>query len=475
MRTRTVGSYLFVLAALGGTACGVAPAPTPDATPDATRDANTDIGADVRADATPDATLDATSMDAAPDAAIDAAPDAAIDAAIDSGPPSLFTDYLGCRTNADCPAGTGECITSVTLGLAALSGDAGVDAGDDAGARVVSVGTLFPGRATPGVCARDCTLDARVCETLAHAGGEDAGALPYVCQVVAVGESPYPSPAPAFPFAVSSEAMAAGVPFAALCRPRFGADSASAQRYCASCTSSASCGDGACWSFRSNGPVSGGAQGHCMPPCGLGSSCPSGSVCRESAGRSYCFPTVETCGACRDVDLDGRGVGHCAARAVDCDDRDPLAYFGATDACGASDRNCNGAINENDAPGCTAYYVDQDGDSWGEGSARCTCGPSGLWTATRVGDCDGSNRLAYPASVEWSTSRTDMNCDLVYTRRYTGIAYCDPITCLTLGTGVVGWNLFTGAEPQCGESGQWGGCDAVTRLCTFGPRTQQCQ
>jgi len=469
---RIAGSGLLLLSTLGLAACS--PAPIADAAPDSTLDARADTAADrstdIASESQPDSAPDVVDMDVATDVLDDIAvdsppdslPDSAPDAIVEAGVPYAFADFIGCTTNADCPAGTGECVTMVSLANAG-----------DAGASVVSVASIFPGRSRPGVCSRDCTSDPGACGSLLQPVGEDASARAYTCQVVHAAASPYPTPRPAFPFSVSAAQMAAGVPFAALCRPSFGADERGVQSFCQSCTS-ATCATGVCWSFSADAAVTGADTGQCLPSCGAGSSCPSGFTCRPSGAQSYCFPAVGTCGSCADRDGDGRGVGHCSSRAVDCDDNRAATFYGATDACGPEDRNCDGSINVADTPGCTSYYRDEDNDGYGTGSAQCLCEASGLIRALRGGDCADTDGERYPGSGFTRPAPVDMNCDGNVQHVWTTIAFCETLSCFATGLGTDGWNAFAGGDVACGVVGQWGGCLGMGRACAFSARTQQC-
>lgn len=58
----------------------------------------------------------------------------------------------------------------------------------------------------------------------------------------------------------------------------------------------------------------------------------------------------------------------------------------------------------------TAYYVDADGDGYGNSNAIYTCTPDPTWIATG-GDCDDANNAINPASLETCGDGLDNNCD----------------------------------------------------------------
>lgn len=485
-RSRSIATVCTWVAATGLSACGVAP--VPDAGNDAMQ--SDIVSADRLADvARESAVNDASdgSMDAADGASATDASDGSFDSSPDAAAPNLFADLIGCTRDEDCPSGTGVCVTSLPVARTVVG---------DAGTTTVAIAMLFPGRAMPGVCSLDCSANASVCNGLRQPRATDGGVSdasasmdaadgandsaapsegsPFVCQLVYAGRHPYPSPRPSFPFAVSAAAMQTGVPFAAMCRPRFANNDEAAARYCEACTSSDACGAGVCWDLEMNVPLARAATGRCVRRPLESGNCPATTTAREVAGQRYCVPMFDTCGACSDRDNDGRGVGLCRSTAADCDESDANSYWGAAEACGLIDRNCNGQVNEGNAPGCTPFFADVDRDGYGMSSSVCLCGPTGVFTATRGGDCDDSNAAIFPGSAYTSTGRQDTNCDGVVTHVYTGVAYCDAVTCFTVGAGTTGWNLFTGAEPDCGETGAWGGCTGAGGTCHFDPLVQRC-
>jgi len=101
----------------------------------------------------------------------------------------------------------------------------------------------------------------------------------------------------------------------------------------------------------------------------------------------------------KDADGDGWGTGKalCACpgspgHAVpdkDCDDATPAVNPAAPEACNGIDDDCDLAVDEAGATGCTTYYLDADGDGLGLAtSAQCLCGPDGMHIVTNGGDCN---------------------------------------------------------------------------------------
>jgi hypothetical protein len=262
--------------------------------------------------------------------------------------------YYACRSDTDCPIGLGECVKEVPFSR--QDGTAG---------ERVAVSSIDPRIPEgQGICTRVCTLDESACETLALKDA-DGVSRPFTCQVVATGEAPYPASLPAFPFAAQLDAgaMAAGQPFASVCRPPFGLHNAVADDFCGSCTATSGC-SGLCYDFLTGAEAAGDAQGTCLavaPEAG----CPFGFEARALAGEgTFCAPLHDAagCGGCIDRDGDLRGTGQCWSRAYDCDDRNANAHFSGASSqhpfplfCGDFDYNCNGLSDRSEQVGVAAY------------------------------------------------------------------------------------------------------------------------
>lgn len=90
------------------------------------------------------------------------------------------------------------------------------------------------------------------------------------------------------------------------------------------------------------------------------------------------------------VDSDGDGY---TGAGGDCDDTNRAINPGEVEDCTtAEDDNCNGIANDQDAPGCTEYYADGDGDGYGDPAiARCRCPPPASGEVTNNDDRNDSN------------------------------------------------------------------------------------
>jgi len=101
----------------------------------------------------------------------------------------------------------------------------------------------------------------------------------------------------------------------------------------------------------------------------------------------------------------------------DCDDTDASTYPGATEVCDGEDNDCDGQSDEGEGlAGCTTYYRDADGDTYGDlslpGKCLCSAGaaPWYAYTATVQGDCNDMNPLISPAATEVCDGE-DNDCD----------------------------------------------------------------
>ncbi|MFH1529462.1 MAG: MopE-related protein [Pseudomonadota bacterium] len=124
------------------------------------------------------------------------------------------------------------------------------------------------------------------------------------------------------------------------------------------------------------------------------------------------------------LDGDGDGVGvqsflclcvpegpYSASVVGDCDDTDPKIHPGAVEVCETAwDDDCDGETNEEGAPGCVGYFLDDDQDGFGVGSAYCLCTGSGTVNTTIAGDCDDADQDTHPGAEELCDGE-DNNCN----------------------------------------------------------------
>ena len=97
------------------------------------------------------------------------------------------------------------------------------------------------------------------------------------------------------------------------------------------------------------------------------------------------------------VDVDG-----------DCDDTDATVHPSATEHCDDTDDDCDGETDE-DAVEATDWYLDADGDGWGDAPAGTAChAPEGAVDVD--GDCDDDATTVHPFADEACNS-VDDDCD----------------------------------------------------------------
>jgi hypothetical protein len=169
-------------------------------------------------------------------------------------------------------------------------------------------------------------------------------------------------------------------------------------------------------------------------------------------------------------DDDGDGFcesGNCinaSGTQPDCNDGNASVSPAQNEDCGtAYDDDCDGLTNNENAIGCTNYYYDNDGDTYGiPGGTECWCsGGSAPYTGTNTNDCYDNNASARPNQTQYFASHRgdgsyDYNCVSGEEKRYrgtfSGCSYTlEPFTCESDGNG------WQGGEPSCGNAGTWVG------------------
>jgi hypothetical protein len=163
-------------------------------------------------------------------------------------------------------------------------------------------------------------------------------------------------------------------------------------------------------------------------------TCPGVEVCSGGAVRCVGTPAEaercdgldQDCDGDRDEgfpDLDGDGEADCVDSdtdgdgtfdAEDCAPRDPARGRAATEVCNGVDDDCDGALDEPGARGCTGFYPDVDRDGFGSDAApaRCLCAadPATFHDATAAGDCDDLSSPINPRGTE-ACNGADDDCD----------------------------------------------------------------
>ncbi len=142
-----------------------------------------------------------------------------------------------------------------------------------------------------------------------------------------------------------------------------------------------------------------------------------------------CDTVVDESGAAGELiyytDSDGDGFGDDASETVgcivptdavlqggDCDDQEPMNNPGLVEICDGIDNDCDLVADEAGAFGEYTYYIDLDGDGFGDdstGSESCVLPADAV---LQGGDCDDIQAASNPASLEICDG-IDNNCDTV--------------------------------------------------------------
>ncbi len=115
-----------------------------------------------------------------------------------------------------------------------------------------------------------------------------------------------------------------------------------------------------------------------------------------------------------DQDTDGYQIaGYGVGTNNDCDDAQPSINPGAEEDCSTSaDENCNGETNDEDALGCTDWYMDGDGDGDGsETEGACICEATATYEVEDSTDCDDTDATIYLGAEEEVGDEVDQDCD----------------------------------------------------------------
>lgn len=121
----------------------------------------------------------------------------------------------------------------------------------------------------------------------------------------------------------------------------------------------------------------------------------------------------------RDSDGDGYGASNISVMAfekpqgyaidkTDCDDSNRKVHPWKTEEADGLDNNCNGVVDEGFAT--TRFYIDRDGDGYGDGAAsRLELQQPAGYVANKL-DCNDGNAQDYPGATELADNR-DNDCD----------------------------------------------------------------
>jgi hypothetical protein len=94
----------------------------------------------------------------------------------------------------------------------------------------------------------------------------------------------------------------------------------------------------------------------------------------------------------------------------DCDDTRDYVYPNAPELCDGFDNDCNSLVD--DGLSTTVYYIDNDGDGFGSGSAGDFCSDPGIGYALGSSDCNDDDANVYPGAPEDNcVNGIDEDCD----------------------------------------------------------------
>ncbi|MCB9760224.1 MAG: hypothetical protein H6739_10350 [Alphaproteobacteria bacterium] len=222
--------------------------------------------------------------------------------------------------------------------------------------------------------------------------------------------------------------------------------------------------DGDTWYADSDGDGYGDAAAttvSCSRPSGYiadDTDCDDGDGAVFPGADEYCDSVDNDCDGTADeddaldadtwyADSDGDGYGDATATTAscsrpsgyiaddtDCDDGDSAIFPGADEYCDSVDNNCDGTVDEDSALDADTWYLDGDGDGYGDAaSTTAACARPSGYSAVDT-DCDDSASSVNPGASEVCDS-LDNDCDGVADDGVLGSgATCPASDCLEILT-----------------------------------------
>ena len=138
---------------------------------------------------------------------------------------------------------------------------------------------------------------------------------------------------------------------------------------------------------------------------GIDQDCSGGDTCYEDNDHDDFGST----GLQVSVDLDCSDTGE-ASVSTDCDDNDAAQYPGADELCNGEDDDCDGSTDEDSAVDVVTWYLDYDGDLYGDPAMTdIDCEQPTGYVADNT-DCDDSTSARNPGLTEIVGDEIDGDC-----------------------------------------------------------------
>lgn len=124
----------------------------------------------------------------------------------------------------------------------------------------------------------------------------------------------------------------------------------------------------------------------------------------DADGDAYGDPATDTL-YCSSPD--GSWIGD----FTDCDDGNAGVNPSATEVCNDVDDDCDGGVDEAGAEGETVWYVDADGDEYGDAATTADACDQPAGYVGDSTDCDDTDSGSYPGAAEVVSDGIDQDCD----------------------------------------------------------------
>ena len=132
-------------------------------------------------------------------------------------------------------------------------------------------------------------------------------------------------------------------------------------------------------------------------------------LCGDGRDNNCNGETDESCPECTDYDTDTY-YAQLGCGIVDCDDTNPNINPGAQESCDGIDNDCDGRIDEEGSIGEMTFYLDLDGDGYGDNNVWQTACSAPEGYISVGGDCNDQDSNVHPGATE-HCNLVDDNCD----------------------------------------------------------------